>query len=468
MLIGLIAFGGVARSACADVRQLFICFFDAGEHEHNNRVFRIPLEGPDAYTLIEFAGPGDGLSVPAAMAVHPVNGRLYVGNIDSSQLLEFEINSDGTKGASRVYGTLVYYQNGAPQYPNFFSMAVRPSTGRIYVGCFYHSQRGIFEMREGSAGAVKVIADRPYPEPSYFYDECWICFDPEDDRIVYAGTGFENHIRKFDVEDGSDLGYLQGYSDVAYTRGPPEVSGHFLPHQFFVPRAGGGHDLLACTYIAPGSGPRRLVKLDPYADTFLGELPAGGPSLTLPMTIFDFVRDRVTGTLYAGGYYASLWEIAGDYQAIEKLSARYDIPSVGQSRVALSYGHSAGADTDRDGLTDDEEAAHGTDPYEVDSDDDGLPDRDEVHHDGSAAYDPYDPITNSGGTDTDALRSDTDGDGFSDAIEVAAGSDPLASGWTTVSFSARVNFAAPAASREPGFAVDRGRPYADGRAYGWR
>ena len=37
-------------------------------------------------------------------------------------------------------------------------MAIRPSTGSIYIGCFYYTQRGIFEMREGAAGAVKVVS----------------------------------------------------------------------------------------------------------------------------------------------------------------------------------------------------------------------------------------------------------------------------------------------------------------------
>jgi len=352
--------------------QLFVCTYFAAPHENNNKIFRIPLEGPDAFTLIPFAGPEDGIASPSTMAVHPGTGRLYVGNLDTHQLLEFEINADGSKGASRVYGTFVYYQGGNTVYPHFFSMAIRHSTGRIYVGCFYYSQPGIFEMREGDAGAVKVVSDRPYPERSYFYDECWICFDPADDRIIYVGTGFENHIRMFDADDGSDLGYLHGYDDIAFKYGPPEVTGQFLPHQFFVPLPGGGYDLLACTYVPPSS-PRRLIRLNRVEDTFVEELPAGGPTLGLPLSIFDFVPDTVTGKLYAGGFYCGIWEIASDYRSVEEISMRYNLPRKGQSRVAMSYGHSAGADTDRDGLTDDDETSvYGTDPYNADGDNDGL------------------------------------------------------------------------------------------------
>ncbi len=69
----------------------------------------------------------------------------------------------------------------------------------------------------------------------------------------------------------------------------------------------------------------------------------------------------------------------------------------------------AAADSDGDGLTDDEEVnVHGTDPALVDSDEDGLGDGDEVNVHG-----------------TDPLAFDTDGDEVGDGDEVANGTDPL-------------------------------------------
>jgi len=65
-------------------------------------------------------------------------------------------------------------------------------------------------------------------------------------------------------------------------------------------------------------------------------------------------------------------------------------------------------DSDRDGLSDAEEAVLGTDPNDPDSDDDGLPDGEEVHVRG-----------------TDPLNSDTDGDGLEDGVEILNGLDPL-------------------------------------------
>ena len=65
-------------------------------------------------------------------------------------------------------------------------------------------------------------------------------------------------------------------------------------------------------------------------------------------------------------------------------------------------------DTDWDGLSDEEEAALGTDPTKSDTDGDGLSDFKEVKTHG-----------------TDPLDTDTDGDGMDDGIEVDFGLDPI-------------------------------------------
>ena len=71
----------------------------------------------------------------------------------------------------------------------------------------------------------------------------------------------------------------------------------------------------------------------------------------------------------------------------------------------------APADTDRDGVTDEEEALYGTDPAKVDTDDDTLTDRDEVKV-----------------FKTDPTNPDTDADGFTDGEEVRSGYDPKGEG----------------------------------------
>jgi len=76
------------------------------------------------------------------------------------------------------------------------------------------------------------------------------------------------------------------------------------------------------------------------------------------------------------------------------------------------------ADTDGDGLTDDVEAALGTDPGLADTDGDDLSDFDEVNMDGN-------PDDYSVGLDTNPNNPDTDGDGVGDGFEVQLGLDPL-------------------------------------------
>lgn len=68
-------------------------------------------------------------------------------------------------------------------------------------------------------------------------------------------------------------------------------------------------------------------------------------------------------------------------------------------------------DSDHDGLSDDQESTHGTDPYDPDTDGDGLNDGKEV------------TIL---GTNPRAL--DTDSDGASDGLEVTRGTNPLVAG----------------------------------------
>lgn len=88
-------------------------------------------------------------------------------------------------------------------------------------------------------------------------------------------------------------------------------------------------------------------------------------------------------------------------------------------------------DDDDDGLSDTDEIALGTDPFDSDSDDDGLDDGSEVLTYGT---DPKDADSDDDGlTDgsevltygTDPKDGDTDDDNLSDGNEIAAGTDPL-------------------------------------------
>jgi len=74
--------------------------------------------------------------------------------------------------------------------------------------------------------------------------------------------------------------------------------------------------------------------------------------------------------------------------------------------IGYQYSEAAGADTDLDGLTTDQEKIYGTSTLDSDTDNDGLPDGEEI----SLGTNPTD--------------NDTDKDGVTDGAEVALGTDP--------------------------------------------
>jgi hypothetical protein len=97
-----------------------------------------------------------------------------------------------------------------------------------------------------------------------------------------------------------------------------------------------------------------------------------------------------------------------------------------QTQAALS----GQSDSDGDGLTNDREAALGTDPLKPDTDGDKLSDRDEVE---TYLTNPLVPDTDGDGLQdgdevltyqTDPRNPDTDGDGLNDGAEIAAKTDP--------------------------------------------
>lgn len=89
------------------------------------------------------------------------------------------------------------------------------------------------------------------------------------------------------------------------------------------------------------------------------------------------------------------------------------------------------ADTDRDGLSDSEEQTAGSSPLAADTDGDGLKDGDEIktYKTNPKKTDSDDDGLSDGSElltyKTDPAKADTDGDGTADGKEVASGSDPL-------------------------------------------
>ena len=129
----------------------------------------------------------------------------------------------------------------------------------------------------------------------------------------------------------------------------------------------------------------------------------------------------IGGVLALGGWYGYQLFFAGSFeslgQSVNLSNTQSDInqalnlnqPAVNQNLNPEPPPQPL--DTDRDGLTDEEEALYGTALTQVDSDSDGLTDRDEVKV-----------------FEIDPNNADTDADGYSDGEEVRAGYEPKGPG----------------------------------------
>ena len=154
--------------------------------------------------------------------------------------------------------------------------------------------------------------------------------------------------------------------------------------------------------VLPSENGPQILRLEPAAIT-------PGTTVTLVGRFFDPV---------AAGNVVSFAGVPASVTSARKAQLIVTVPpSVTAGSLIVEVGGRASEpvtyaiDSDADGLSDDDEAALGTDPTDPDTDDDGLEDGDEVHVHG-----------------TDPLVADTDVDGLLDGFEVTHGLDPKTPG----------------------------------------
>ena len=130
--------------------------------------------------------------------------------------------------------------------------------------------------------------------------------------------------------------------------------------------------------------------------------------------------------------------VAGDHQFKAKITEAQSVDALGHKSAVASeiLSESTGVitvrvDSDHDGLTDDQEAAHGTDPNNPDTDHDGLPDGQEVAHGTNPTNPDTDGDGDRDGTDPNPTNPniftppDTDHDGKPDATDTDIDNDGL-------------------------------------------
>lgn len=168
--------------------------------------------------------------------------------------------------------------------------------------------------------------------------------------------------------------------------------------------------------VAAADGSYTLLGLREGTYSVRGFVDANGNGVLDAGEAWGFVKGTPSGVSLSGK--TPRTKASGDAQS--PYEVEYSIKSIFVGAQGAALGHDAVAydslgyypigtsrDSDGDGLTDAEELALGTHPFRYDTDFDGLSDYDEVRVYG-----------------TDPLNPDTDGDGMPDGWEVANGLDP--------------------------------------------
>jgi len=160
---------------------------------------------------------------------------------------------------------------------------------------------------------------------------------------------------------------------------------------------------------------------------------------TLPGLVHTFAWGSISGNskTYRVSKFGEVWDEnatpfldgARVYQAVTDQAGVIHMVGTNDSNQVIYLNYSY-PDSDYDGLTDEGEFVHDTDPYDFDSDDDGLSDSEEVIY---FQTDPNDPDTDQDGlgdmeeawASTDPGLWDTDSDQMPDEWEVNFGTDPV-------------------------------------------
>ena len=212
-----------------------------------------------------------------------------------------------------------------------------------------------------------------------------------------------------------------------------------------------------CTFVGPDDGSANGLTFQPTAaaqfinNTITGfttalNVTGADPGLVVRNTILDNIDD-LTGVQNTTGFKYNLisdGDLAGINGNITGASPQFVDAANGDYHLqANAFAIDAGNPDDPYALEPENNGgrvnigAYGNTTEATtsgsDVDGDGLTDKNEQCFDGYCdTYDPYDPVTNPGGGDTDINKVDTDADGYSDGYEVTAGSDPTDSNSTPI------------------------------------
>jgi outer membrane protein OmpA-like peptidoglycan-associated protein len=245
-------------------------------------------------------------------------------------------------------------------------------------------------------------------------------------RVLGAGGEF---MLRYGIGRGFSAGLLIGYEELTATQDPPLISPYGYLKLHAIPAS-----FVGWIHFAPGK------PVNPYLYAGIGamyykrssgaiSIPDGKliPTIHIPLGIgLEVYPSSNISLIVDAGY-----RIMDAYTDALKLSKTDGYATV-KAGVNIYIGRSDLGDADKDGLTNGDEKAFGTNPDNPDSDGDGLNDGDEVH---KFKTDPLKVDSDGDGLNdgdevrkyhTDPTKADTDGDGLSDGDEVLKyHTDPL-------------------------------------------
>lgn len=392
-----------------------------GPHDFNKNVdfLSVPITLLEANTLgVELHGkPGSKISIE----IVPVNNNPPFADAgpDQSVYIGDTVTLDGSASTDLDGDLLSYNWSFASAPPYSDPVLVNPTSVNPYFTVLqpgeYIAELIVSDGLEASLPDKVVVTTRNSPPVADAGIDQTV---PLGSQVTLDGNGSRD-------ADNDELTYLWDFSNKPVGSQATLDSPHDVSPTFVADLAGtyivqlvvndGEHDSEPATVVITTENSRPVAHAGDDQQVFAGQTilldgqqssDADGDTLSYQWSLITMPQGSSATLINSQSAISSFTpEVSGIYvaQLIVNDGVLDSIPDTAKVTVEVVVP----LDSDGDGLTDEEEAGLGTDPFNPDSDADGLSDGEEVNTYG-----------------TDPLNGDTDGDGFSDGYEVANNSDP--------------------------------------------
>ena len=378
-------------------------------------------------TLTTAVDMDDAGSYTAVAGITQEGGRLWLFGSDGTLMWTFTAPNNGNITAARISddGSRVAYgadsRNGTPCIFGAIDVATGEerwnTIGKVFESSTARNGLGAFR-------SVAISADGRYGAAGYWDfdedDEGFIVMADFNLRYLMWLNGGVGEVTTVDITpDGAYLaagtadGRVLFFNDATEVLAPVWINQWNLrnPAVMEVEISDNGQ------YIIAGGGDIDLINATGQLSFY--STSASTPIWTRLASGYQGMGLVISVAISDSGHLVSASTLNGQMLAVD----------TEQNAIFYQYTLNIPIDSDNDGLTDEEEAEIGTDPFNPDTDGDGLTDWEELE----IGSDPLDPDTDNDGLDdweeevlgTNQTDPDTDGDGVDDGDEYDHGTDPL-------------------------------------------